>query len=155
MTAPTPLRRHLGRLLAVTALAVGGLAMADRTVDAQQATVTRPFMELLCRFSDNANTYNITAAGIDAMLNGPQFSLDGYVKEMSYGAVSLAGSKTAGWFALPKPKSGYSADFAGMADITRDCAAAATAGGVDLSPFRDVMVLVNDDLWAYGVTIPS
>jgi hypothetical protein len=130
-------------VVATTAVVVVG---SDVFVDAQPAVDSRPYMALLCTYADNPNTYGIDAAHIERMFNGTPRSLDGLVQEMSLGRANLTGSRAAGWFSLGKPRSAYAANFAGFAEIITDCARAATAGGVDLSPFRHVAVFVNDQL---------
>lgn len=113
---------------------------------AQQVNGTRPFLALMCTFADNAETYGFTTTQIDNMLTGSPYSLDGYVREMSMGAMNLAGSRAAGWFPLGKPRTAYTPDFPGAGAIAEDCAAAAMAGGVNFGPYRDLMVFLNDQL---------
>jgi hypothetical protein len=123
----------------------------DRAGEAPPAV--RPFIALLCRSADKPDTFGITAERIQDTLVGPNRSIDGYLKEMSYGAMSIAGSRAAGWFVLPKASNAYADSVAGVQEITRDCAAAATAGGADLAPFSNVMVFTNGELnGALGTT---
>ena len=117
------------------------------------AATTRPFIALLCRFADKPATFGITPERIQETLVGPGRSVDGYVREMSLGQASIAGSRAAGWFALPKTMAEYGTDVAAAYPIAQDCAAAAATGGVDLAPYQDVIVYLNDQLpGAEGVT---
>lgn len=151
-------RRSAGRpimVLAAIGVMAGVLAInAVTPAGARRVVTTKAFIALLCRYSDNDKTFNITPATIDTMLTGSPNSIDGIVREASLGEVNIAGSKAFGWFALPKPKSGYTTEWESRAALVRDCAAAATAGGVNLAPFDNVMVFVNDLLpGAHGVTL--
>ena len=130
-------------VLATTGVVVVG---SDVFVDAQPVVDSRPTMALLCKYGDNAETYGFEADHLQRMFTGTPHSLDGLVQEMSLGKANLTGSRAAGWFTLPKARAAYAADFSGFAEIIRDCATAATAGGVDLTPFRDVAVFLNDQL---------
>ena len=77
------------------------------------------------------------------------------VSFITLGVDNLDGSRAAGWFTLPKARAAYAPDWDGAATLTRDCAAAAATGGVDLAPYRNVMVFVNDQLpGAEGRTMP-
>ena len=150
-TAPTnhrpAARGRLTRVAVVAALAAGVIAVGTRgPVQAQQVSANRAFIAVMCQFAGNTSTYGITPATIDTMLNGSPYSLDGYVREMSLGAANTAGSRAAGWFTLSKAKSAYPTDWGGSETLIKDCAAAAVAGGVDLTPFRNIIVYVNDVL---------
>jgi hypothetical protein len=151
-------RRSAGRpvmVLAAIGVMAGVLAInAVTPAGARRVVTTKAFVALLCRYSDNDKTFNITPATIDAMLTGSPNSIDGIVREASLGEVNIAGSKTFGWFALPKPKTGYTTEWSSRAELVRDCAVAATAGGVNLAPFENVMVFVNDLLpGAHGIML--
>ncbi len=117
---------------------------ADRDGEAQPAV--RPFVALLCRGAGNAQTYAVTPERIQSMLVGEPRSIDGYLKEMSLGRVSIAGSRAFGWYDLPKATTAYPDTIEGNEEMTRDCANQATAAGVDLGPFSNVMIFLNDAL---------
>lgn len=128
------------------AVDVGDAEAKEAARDGAAQPALQPFIALLCRSAGNAQTYAVTPERIQSMLVGEPRSIDGYLREMSLGRVSIAGSRAAGWFDLPRASSSYPDTFQGMVDLTRDCAAAATAGGVDLNPFSNVMVFLNDVL---------
>ncbi|HEY4378214.1 MAG TPA: hypothetical protein VGM93_13695, partial [Acidimicrobiales bacterium] len=152
-----PARRRLTRALLVAAVLATGLSVVAGNEPVHADPVARPFIALLCKYSDKPNTYGFGASDIQTMLTGGGGKdVDGYVQEMSLGAVSIAGSKAAGWFDLPKPSTAYADSYAGALAITQDCATSAQAGGVDMSSFSNVMVFLNDQLpGAEGETIPA
>ena len=116
-------RRSAGRpmmVLAAIGVMAGVLAInAVTPAGARRVVTTKAFIALLCRYSDNDKTFNITPATIDNMLTGSPNSIDGIVREASLGEVNIAGSKTFGWFALPKPKSGYTTEWESRAALVR------------------------------------
>jgi hypothetical protein len=155
-STPRRSRRTLAHLSMAVGLVAGAIAISVyRGADAERRVTTRAFIAVMCKFADNANGYNFTSADIDTMFNGSPYGLDGLVREMSLGEANLAGSKAVGWFTLPKARANYAPDWDGAAELTRDCAAAAVAGGVDIAPFRNIMVFLNDQLpGAEGRTVP-
>ncbi len=115
---------------------------------AQTTGPNRPVLALLCRFADVPGTYDFAADRIGAMFTGDQ-SLDGWVREMSYGQINFAGSRGSGWHVLPKNRAAYlSGDSVPLDNVSQDCAAAAQAAGVDLSPYFYFAVFLNDEIGA-------
>jgi M6 family metalloprotease-like protein len=75
------------------------------------ATGTHPFLTILCRFSDSTDVTPFREESANHFFTGSgQRTLPDYWREVSYGAVDLAGSRLVGWVNLPKPRSYYVTD---------------------------------------------
>ena len=90
------------------------------------------FLTVLCKFTDVPDEPE-PPAFFERLLGEDYPGLDHYWREVSYGQMSLAGSKVVGWVTLPAGKDAYrdaggAPDFAGLA---HDCAG---ASGIDIDP---------------------
>jgi hypothetical protein len=87
-------------------------------------------------------------AYFERLLGSAYPGLDDYWREVSYGAISLAGSRVVGWYPLPRPAPIYRPNAASGVDLdqlTRDCVAAADPE-VYFPEYDDINLLVNADL---------
>ncbi len=88
-------------------------------------TDARAFLTILCKFVDEEGEPE-SPAYFERLLGESYPGLGHYWREVSYGRMSLAGSKVVGWVALPSGKAAYRrAD--GSPDLFRlaqDCAGA-------------------------------
>jgi M6 family metalloprotease-like protein len=85
----------------------------------------QPFLTILCKFRDVPFEPE-SRADVEQLL--ARADLEYYWREVSYGAISLAGSRVVGWYTLPRPRSEYIASTPAGVDLQRlaqDCAAAA------------------------------
>ncbi len=119
----------------------------------------QPFLVVLCHLSDAARTADSPAVFED-LLFGPAPSLDDYWREVSYGKISLAGSRVAGWHDLGKSSEAYF-QAQGVLDIqglARDCAGAA-ATGADLTPYPAVILVfdkwLNKEIYAGSACVET
>ncbi len=62
----------------------------------------QPFATILCKFADVPDEPD-PVAYFERLLGNAYPGLDHYWREVSYGAISLAGSRVTGWHALPHP----------------------------------------------------
>jgi hypothetical protein len=116
---------------------------------AQAAPTSRPFLALLCTYADNPNTYGVTVADVEKQwvtTDANNQNLSGFISEMSLGTVNLAGSKVAGWFALPSPASAYPNTSDALRKLNQDCVDAAAARGTNVSAYSHFAVYVNGDI---------
>jgi hypothetical protein len=86
----------------------------------------QPFITILCKFA-NTSAEPASPAHLETLLTGDADSLDAYWRAVSYGRISLTGSRVAGWYTLPASLATYtngdwSADLSRLAE---DCTAAA------------------------------
>ena len=107
-----------------------------------------PWAILLCRFPDfpeieNPNFFRelFVRRGTDGLFD--------YWRDVSYGALRLDRSEVFGWFTLPQPLAFYST-FTNATTPTRrrklwadGAAAAAAQGGVQLTKFSGLVVILN------------
>lgn len=86
----------------------------------------QPFATILCQFADSSADPT-APAHFAALLTGGADSLDAYWREVSYGRISLAGSRVAGWYTLPAAIAAYTNDEwrADLFKLAEDCTAAA------------------------------
>jgi hypothetical protein len=116
------------------------------------ATDVRPYVMLLCKFSDQPSE-PLPRSWYDAVLGPTRPNMGHYFNELSFGRLSLAGSVAVGWFTLPKPYLYYypSGGQSLLFDaLLRDCVAAADAT-VDFTRYSGIIVQHNlGPDWAYG-----
>lgn len=87
------------------------------------ATITnRPIVAYLCKTADNAAEPR-TVEQIQTMLTGPG-GMNDYIKEQSYGALTLNGTQSHGWYPLPSAADVYLQED-GHRTLATDCMAAA------------------------------
>jgi M6 family metalloprotease-like protein len=87
----------------------------------------QPFVTILCKFQDVPFEPK-PRADVQQILDARDTGLDEYWREVSYGAISLEGSRVVGWYTLPNSRSAYMTPTAAGADLQRlaqECAAAA------------------------------
>ena len=134
-------------VLPVLAAAIGPIALADFGPDAlrEPAPVAgsqplvapasarvsgpQPFITILCKFADNDNEPQ-PATYFEGLFGAAHPGLDDYWREVSYGQISLAGSRVVGWYTLPRPVSAYRKESTTTTDLDLlaiDCTAAADA----------------------------
>ena len=66
----------------------------------------QPWLIVLCRFADDPSTPR-SREYYESLLGSEAPGLDHYWREVSYGLVSLAGSRAVGWYTLPRARSYY------------------------------------------------
>jgi M6 family metalloprotease-like protein len=109
------------------------------------------FLMLLCRFADAAGYTPKPASYFERMLGSEYPGLDHYYREQSYNTLTLAGSRVAGWYTLPRPLSGYRKHGRHFDEsrVFHDCAALA-ASDVSFQNYQGVIVVMNEapsDAW--------
>ena len=125
----------------------------DRAGDNDPLAGQLPYLSLLCAFPDGDGAFG--SATFHRQMygnNAPQ--LGHYWDDLSYGAVSLAGSDVAGPFAMPHPTAAYGIPSAvDLHRLAADCFAAADPT-VNFAPFHGVNLMFNvtSAVWsvAYG-----
>lgn len=103
------------------------------------------FITILCKFSDAPDEPK-PLNYFQGMTADTYPGLDHFWREQSYGAIDLAGSDAAGYFALPRPVAGYlNSGEPDLDALAADCTAAADAT-VDFSPYASVIMAFNKDI---------
>lgn len=110
-----------------------------------------PWLTILCKFagSDEPVPAGLeTAADFDARMQDAFPGLGDFWREVSYGAFSLAGSRTAGWYTLPGANEDYARNGGVEFDrLTEDAITLAeTRDGIDAFDFYGVTIAVLGDL---------
>jgi M6 family metalloprotease-like protein len=91
----------------------------------------QPFVTILCRFADSEGEPE--PPSYFAMIMGDAYpGLGDYWREVSYGQVSLAGSRVIGWYTLPEPWAAYLANGFHLPDTERLSAACIHAANADV-----------------------
>ncbi|MGI8690290.1 MAG: hypothetical protein ACR2M3_17060 [Thermomicrobiales bacterium] len=147
----------------------GSTAITVQTIKAEtkpSATVTRqavtagpqPFLNVLCKFSDEATTEPITPAYMDGLMGSAAPGLGDFFSQASFGKINLNGTTTVGWFILPHAMSYYTPTDpkAGLTEtqftnLAQDCTHL-VPNTLDVTPFKGLNLIFNDDLGccAYG-----
>ncbi len=129
------------RLMLVSAL--GLVLLLDSPVAATAPTVTavelepattplhgpQPFVTLFCQFPDYYQTWGLREY-YEALLGAAEPGLAHYWAEVSYGQISLDGSRVTSWYVMPHPTDDYvlrQVDQALLDRLATDCMAAADA----------------------------
>ncbi len=101
-------------------------AETNSHVRGSQAWVT-----ILCRFGDSTNVTPYPVSYYEGLMGASDSGLAHYWRELSYGKINLTGSKVAGWYNLPRPRSYYVYDRDGDGEedfdserLVQDCIAA-------------------------------
>lgn len=110
-----------------------------------------PWAVLLCKFNDNnAEPFPVvyyrnlfTNAGVGL------FNIVDFFRDYSHGNIDIGGSQVFGWLTLPESLA--EAQAKGRGAIFGDARNAATARGIDLTPFWGVMVFTNVPFQTFGV----
>lgn len=117
----------------------------------------QPWISILCKFSD-VPAEPKSLSYFQGMYGSSYPGLDHYWHEVSYNAITTAGSNAFGWITLPRPKSYYVYDQNGDGspdlDLNRsfqDCTAVADAQ-VHFPDYKGINLMFNDSLGccAYG-----
>ena len=118
-------------LLAVDALSVVGSPGTARSPITPSAIQAKPYVTILCRFADSPTVTPKEPAYFDLLMGAAHPGLDHYWRQVSYGSVNLAGSRTVGWYTLPGPLAAYS-----------------TAAGIDHEKlFQDAVAVADRDVF--------
>jgi len=110
--------------------------------------VPAPLAVLLCHFSDDdAVPYERSRyEDIFTSLGEGRWSVPDYFRDMSHGRVDMSGNEVFGWLTLDHATSDYRGsgqNLAGRDELITWARDAAAAAGIDLTPFRSVVVVMN------------
>lgn len=109
--------------------AVLGVQDAPRAAAAAPAAPeSKPFISILCKFADSADSVPAPPAHFEALMGAAYPGVNHYWTEVSEGRVNLNGSRVVGWYTLPQPRSYYVGSGSQSADLGKlasDCTAAA------------------------------
>lgn len=137
------------------ALRIQGFEFLDGPVLTRGITGSRPWVSLLCKFSDIADEPE-DLSYFQEMYNNAPGRLDHYMREISYDAVDLVGATAVAWVTLPGTQSSYvptpgSGTGADLNAVFDDCTAAADAM-IDFSAFDGINIMLNErlDCCAWG-----
>jgi hypothetical protein len=139
-----------GRWVAVDGDGVAA-ASAQPAAKAKGVLGHKPWITLMCKFKDVADEPQ-PPSFLDGMMSSSRPGLDFFWRELSDGRVDLAGSRTAGWYTLPRKRAAYvyDANNDGTLDVDyeklrRDCMDAADAD-VNFPDYAGINLALNADL---------
>jgi M6 family metalloprotease-like protein len=104
----------------------------------------QPFITLFCQFPDLYPTYGLFEY-YEGLLGAAEPGLAHYWAEVSYGQISLDGSRITGWYPMPQPSDAYplrQIDQALLDRLATDCMAAADAD-VDYPDYFGINLVFN------------
>ncbi|MBE9548765.1 MAG: VCBS repeat-containing protein [Proteobacteria bacterium] len=159
-TAPSQ-KQTVRKVAAMTVLGdlSGGNKAAASSQAAQGFSGSKPFVSILCKFSDVADEPR-DLAYFNGMYSNTPGGMDHYWRENSYAAINVEGSTAIDWVVLPGTRESYipmvnGEEEADLSLLFNDCTAAADPL-VDFSnggnPFQGINMMFNDDLdgFAWG-----
>jgi hypothetical protein len=111
---------------------------------AHEAPIATPWVTLLCKYRDVA-AEPVSPAHVQDMMGETYPRLGHYWRELSYGRISLAGSRTVGWVTLPGARAEYH-DAEGNPHFARllEHATTAAADQVQFADFFGINLVFND-----------
>ena len=134
---------------------VDNLSLLDHTAQfsnlTTEVTGSQPFVSIMCKFKDVADTPN-NLAYFKNMYGSTQPGLDHYWREVSYDYINLLGSDAYGWYTLPRNR----ADYLPGGNLDWDLAAEDCTGVADIdinfTDFIGINLMFNDHLdgFAWG-----
>jgi len=129
------------------------LSNEARTKASKAVTGSRPWVSILCKFSDVSSEPK-PLSYFQNMYAGTYPGLDHYWREVSYDIANVAGSAAVAWVDLPHPVSRYETDDGGdLNAMVADCTAAADPY-VYFPDFVGINMMFNDTFgpFAWGGT---
>ncbi|HEY5974142.1 MAG TPA: kelch repeat-containing protein, partial [Geobacteraceae bacterium] len=114
-------------------------------------TGSRPFVTILCKFSDIAYEHFPMATYRQWTTGTTYPSLDHYWRELSYNQMNMSGSALVGWYILPHPKSYYYDAATGnlaLDELATDCTSAADPQ-VNFPQFYGINLQLNGGFGSY------
>jgi len=135
---------HLRRHAVIAACALAVLAVLAPAASARPHRGSVPWSVLLCKFSNRAAEPQTPAFFRDFLTQagaGQDGAAD-YWRDVSDGAIDLAGSEVRGWFTMPVTLE--QAATKSRWDRIQDCVAAARAGGYTVPAGHRTIAIVND-----------
>lgn len=129
-------------------------AQTEQTRTASAAvTGSKPVVTIPCRFADSAGVTPHPESFYNGIMGGTKPGMDHYWREVSYGNINVAGSRTVAWRNLPNTLAYYKGLplYSRMGALARDCADAADAD-VFFPSYSNVNFVFNDSPFdlAYG-----
>lgn len=131
--SPSPLLQHAPRVEVASMRREGlesQLQLQRSLFLGAPAPVSRPYITILCRFSDSTGDPPRPVSHFESLMGKSYPGVNHYWSEVTDQQINLDGSKVAGWYKLPQPRSYYVGDGTFGADLQKlknDCAAAADA----------------------------
>jgi M6 family metalloprotease-like protein len=113
-------------------------------VEAAAGPIVKPFLTILVRFADSTGTTPKPASYYQAMFGAQAPGLDHFYRTVSYGKITLEGSRVTGWYNLPRPARGYlKADGSFDRDLVLADAMALAGGQVNIPDFYGINLGFN------------
>ena len=105
------------------------------------------FVTIKCRFADSPETPYPDPEYFESLLmSSTGTSIDQYWREVSYGAIDLAGSEVVGWYTLPRPRSEYLAhDGIYATELVAADAIALADGDVSFKDVDGINLFLDDE----------
>jgi hypothetical protein len=133
---------------------VNDIKPAGSEVVGQAITGSKPFVSILCKFSDISVTPE-TLSYFLGMYSSAFPGLDHYWREISYNKINIANSNAYDWYSMPHPRSYYVYDSNGDGKVEFDFGRATTdctgqTAGVDLNQYYGLNLMFNSDLDGYS-----
>ncbi len=124
--------------------------LSAEDLTAQAVTGSQKWVNILCRFGDSTSVTPHPNGWFTALFSNAYPGLDHYWREASFNKMNIAGTKTVGWFNLPKPRSSYMSGSSFDLNLAaQDCTAVANAQ-VYFPDYVGINMMFNGDLDGYA-----
>jgi M6 family metalloprotease-like protein len=106
---------------------IGDAQLDPALVASTGASLSRPFVTILCRFADSAGEPPRPPAHFEQLMGNTWPGADHYWREVTEGRIDLQGSVVVGWYTLPGTRAEYvpASGNANLTKLANDCTAAA------------------------------
>ena len=111
-------------------------------------TGSRPFANIMCKFSD-ISTEPQPPSYITGLMSNTYPGIDNYFREASFNAINLTGTVVLGWYTLPHPRSYYVGTSLDFGKAAQDCTAQADPF-VNYANYQGINLIFNYELDGYA-----
>lgn len=111
-------------------------------------TGSRPFVNIMCKFSD-ISTEPQPPSYITGLMSNTYPGIDNYFREASFNAINLTGTVVLGWYTLPQPRSYYVGTSLDFGKAAQDCTAQADPF-VNFANYQGINLIFNYELDGYA-----
>lgn len=111
-------------------------------------TGSRPFVNIMCKFSD-ISTEPQPPSYITGLMSNTYPGIDNYFREASFNAINLTGTVVMGWYTLPHPRSYYVGTSLDFGKAAQDCTAQADPF-VNFANYQGINLIFNYELDGYA-----
>ncbi len=129
----------------INVLQIKPLAKSDNSQNAFASDTNKPWLNILCKFSDISSEPVDTTTAQNMFRNTFPF-IEHYWKQTTFGRIDISGTQTVGWFTLSHPRSYYvNGSDVNLSELATDCRTLA-GSSFDPNKYTGTNLYFNGDL---------